>query len=658
MTLNVTALSALINSQIIQNTSGAVTPPIVDNILQQMIGTLNQDAAAYKTPVAVATTAAIDGSMTGLPIIDGYQTVLNDRILVWQNTDNTTNGIYVAQAGAWTRAPDFSDNTSIANGTQVFVTHGSTYDNFIFNLTTAGQVGAIVPGTSHLTFAAVAPVTISAAMEPVVQASTIAVAQGLLGISSSSAAASILNALNFGVTGDGTTNDAAAINTFLTTCITDGAIAYFPDGKTFNLGSSSITVPDYSTVICGRNATFLRTADPAGNYAAYTSAMIIMGNHCNWNGGVLNNTTTIGTSTTSNTISGSNVTFTVAAGLPITPGTTFLRVAATGAPQNAYEGTVTSYSGTTLVINSPFHQGSGTFSAWTINVGSVYQCPMVLHGVTETIVQNVRITGLWYVGIILDGWNPAGGGSLTVTDCSIVNCYAESVQNRGFYLYGTCTRNLFSACVVEGNSGVTNYGFNCNPANPSGSVNSQLTNRIANCTVNATAFQGIAFGDNCQLNVVTGCIAQNLTDSSGVGFLSSFANGNAPQYNRFENCIALACPGEGFAFIGTLYGGAEGCSAVTCGVGYLLSPSGSNQTTFVGLTGCEAIGSTASGFQAVGNSNRCDLNDIKAVANGVYGIRIDTGAQITIVNGRASANTTAPFNDNGTGTVSTGLVTA
>ena len=82
--------------------------------------------AAFKVPCKVATTADMTSTMKGLPVIDGYQTVSGDRILVVANTSQATNGIYNAQTGAWSRAIDFTNSSSIYKGTQVLVVGGLT----------------------------------------------------------------------------------------------------------------------------------------------------------------------------------------------------------------------------------------------------------------------------------------------------------------------------------------------------------------------------------------------------------------------------------------------------------------------------------------------------------------------------------------------------
>lgn len=80
-----------------------------------------------KAAVMAATTASI--GLVGLQVIDGYQTVQGDRILV---KDQPTvpnhaflNGIYNASAGTWTRTEDADTGTEM-NAATVFVLDGDT----------------------------------------------------------------------------------------------------------------------------------------------------------------------------------------------------------------------------------------------------------------------------------------------------------------------------------------------------------------------------------------------------------------------------------------------------------------------------------------------------------------------------------------------------
>jgi len=75
------------------------------------------------------------------------------------------------------------------------------------------------------------------------------------------------------------------------------------------------------------------------------------------------------TSTTSNSIGTGSKTFTVESNKPYQAGTP-LRIADAAAPStNFLDTVVTSYSGTTLVVNSIGYGGSGTKTSWTVNIG-------------------------------------------------------------------------------------------------------------------------------------------------------------------------------------------------------------------------------------------------------------------------------------------------
>lgn len=60
--------------------------------------------ANLKLPVKAAATEDI--ALSGLLVVDGYQTIAGDRVLAWVQDDATENGIYVAAEGAWARATD------------------------------------------------------------------------------------------------------------------------------------------------------------------------------------------------------------------------------------------------------------------------------------------------------------------------------------------------------------------------------------------------------------------------------------------------------------------------------------------------------------------------------------------------------------------------
>lgn len=103
----------------------------------------------WKEPVRAATTANI--TLSGAQTIDGVAVVAGNRVLVKNQSTGSANGIYVAAAGAWTRATDF-DASSEVLGAAVFVSEGTTQGNQQWIMTTDDP---IVIGTTALVWAQV-----------------------------------------------------------------------------------------------------------------------------------------------------------------------------------------------------------------------------------------------------------------------------------------------------------------------------------------------------------------------------------------------------------------------------------------------------------------------------------------------------------------------
>lgn len=106
------------------------------------------DTTGYKAPCRLATTVDLGTGLVGLLVIDSVQTVAGDRVLVWQQANQATNGIYVVNTGAWTRAIDFSSSSSILDGTQVYVASGASLGDNVFVCQTSNP--AI--GSTNVTF--------------------------------------------------------------------------------------------------------------------------------------------------------------------------------------------------------------------------------------------------------------------------------------------------------------------------------------------------------------------------------------------------------------------------------------------------------------------------------------------------------------------------
>jgi hypothetical protein len=78
---------------------------------------------SWKQPVLCATTANI--TLSGLQTLDGITVVAGDRVLVKNQGTQSQNGIYLASATAWSRAPDADVWTDLISAL-VFVETGST----------------------------------------------------------------------------------------------------------------------------------------------------------------------------------------------------------------------------------------------------------------------------------------------------------------------------------------------------------------------------------------------------------------------------------------------------------------------------------------------------------------------------------------------------
>src|SRR5713226_6607302 len=111
---------------------------------------------AIKAPCVVATTANI--VLSGVQTIDGV-TVGNgaERVLVKNQTDQTTNGIYVANTGTWTLAPDARGNTDWANGSLIYIASGVL--NATKTYTQTSTDNPVIIGTSLIAFSQVIPGT-------------------------------------------------------------------------------------------------------------------------------------------------------------------------------------------------------------------------------------------------------------------------------------------------------------------------------------------------------------------------------------------------------------------------------------------------------------------------------------------------------------------
>ena len=105
----------------------------------------------YKEAVRVATTVAgtLASDFENGDTVDGVVLATGDRILIKNQADATTNGIYVvAISGAPARATDYDTTAEVQEGTAAFVTAGTANANKLFAQTTIDPV----LGSSNLVF--------------------------------------------------------------------------------------------------------------------------------------------------------------------------------------------------------------------------------------------------------------------------------------------------------------------------------------------------------------------------------------------------------------------------------------------------------------------------------------------------------------------------
>jgi hypothetical protein len=120
------------------NALEAATKQYVDNVAQGL------DA---KQSVRMATTTNL-AALSGLLAVDGVTAVAGDRVLVKDQTTQSANGIYLASAGAWTRALD-ADTWLELPGAYAFIEEGTVNADTGWTCT-VNQGGTI--GTTAITW--------------------------------------------------------------------------------------------------------------------------------------------------------------------------------------------------------------------------------------------------------------------------------------------------------------------------------------------------------------------------------------------------------------------------------------------------------------------------------------------------------------------------
>lgn len=200
---------------------------------------------SVKIACQVATTGA-SITLSGVQTIDGISVgSASERVLVKDQTSGVNNGIYTADSSTWVRAKDCDGNKDIMPGSLVYVDRGTNNRRSFWVFNSSSTASSLTVGTDALTLSSV---TRSIITEPYV------------------------NALDYGVAGDGVTNDTTALQAALSAAA-NGKL-FIPAG-TYKL-TSSLNLIGYGISVegAGQGQTDLRwfTSATEGGFNIYASS--------------------------------------------------------------------------------------------------------------------------------------------------------------------------------------------------------------------------------------------------------------------------------------------------------------------------------------------------------------------------------------------------
>lgn len=109
---------------------------------------VNNAAAGIDAKASVRLKTTGNDTLSGLAARDGVTPSAGDRVLVGSQTTASANGVYIAAAGAWTRATDGDNNNEMTPGAFWYVEEGTLYGKTQWRIE---NTGAIVVGTTAIT---------------------------------------------------------------------------------------------------------------------------------------------------------------------------------------------------------------------------------------------------------------------------------------------------------------------------------------------------------------------------------------------------------------------------------------------------------------------------------------------------------------------------
>jgi hypothetical protein len=497
--INSTTIGATTPSSAAFTTATVSTAPVSGNdVVNKTYLEFFATGISWKQPVNCGTTANI--TLSGLQTIDGVTVVAGDRVLVKSQTAPAQNGIYLASATAWSRAPDantwdelisaicFVESGSTLAGSAWYCTvqpggtlgttpvtwsnfsvaatytagTGLTLTDYVFSITNTG-VSAAAYGSASKTLTA----TVNAQGQLTVLAATdIAIA-------------------NTQVSGLGTMSTQASSSV----TITGGTINGTTIGGTVTAAVNATTFTGAGTGLTG-TATSLSIGGNAATATSATTATNLAGGAA----GSVPYQTASGTTTL------------LAAG---TDG--FVLKLAAGVPTWAAStsGTVTSVSGTGTVSGISL---SGTVtSTGNLTLGGTLDlsAPPAIGGTTANTITGTTITAnTKFVGTNFDASGSGGGALRTSSSASVLQWGAGGGVN--LTLDGAFNMNPANATISIAPTGTGT--LTVNPAT-AGTMNNMA---IGGSTPLAGAFTTLSANSTVSVNGSVGSNGQVLT-SAGAG---------------------------------------------------------------------------------------------------------------------------------------------
>jgi len=497
--INSTTIGATTPSSAAFTTATVSTAPVSGNdVVNKTYLDFYAAGISWKQPVRCGTTANI--TLSGLQTIDGVTVVADNRVLVKNQTTTSQNGIYLASATAWSRAPD-ADTWNELISALVFVESGSTLAGSAWYCTIqpGGTIGTTAIVWSNFsvaaTYTAGTGLTLTDYVFSITNTGVTAAAYG----SASKTLTATVNAqgqltvlaatdiaiANTQVSGLGTMSTQSASSV----AITGGAINGTTIGATTAAAVNATTFTGAGTGLTG-TATSLSIGGNAATATSATTATNLAGGAT----GSLPYQTAASTTTFLNAGSNGQV-LTLASGVPswATPTT----------------GTVTSVSGTGTVSGISL---SGTVtSTGNLTLGGTLDlsAPPAIGGTTANTITGTTITASTkFVGTNFDAAGSGGGALRTSSGAACLQWGAGGGVN--LTLDGAFNMNPANATIQISPTGTGT--LTVNPAT-AGTMNNMA---IGGTTPAAGAFTTLSITSTFSANGSVGSNGQVLT-SAGAG---------------------------------------------------------------------------------------------------------------------------------------------